>query len=91
MVGMAAARWPRGAAGCVLAGYHYTAVSRVIVRHCYDPTRHPEMPFHIHEADDDPRHCDPITAEDALQLFEQRIAEELVASERHHRDRGGRR
>jgi hypothetical protein len=31
--------------GCVLAGYHYTAVSGVTVRHCYDPVRHPDMLF----------------------------------------------
>lgn len=72
---------PEERQGCVLAGYHYTAVSSVMVRHCYDPARHPEMPFHIHHGNDDPRLCDPITAEDALQVFEQRIAEELIASE----------
>ena len=72
---------PEERQGCVLAGYHYTAVSSVTVRHCYDPARHPEMPFHTHHNDDDPRRSDPITAEEALKLFEQRIAEELIANE----------
>lgn len=68
--------------GCVLAGYHYTAVSRAMVRHCYDAARHPDMPFHVHHGEEDPpRSCDPITAETALQQFELRLAEELIASE----------
>jgi hypothetical protein len=72
---------PEQRQGCVLAGYHYTAVSQVIVRHCYDPSRHPDMPFHVHHGEaDPPRSCNPITSETALQQFELRLAEELIAS-----------
>lgn len=70
---------PEQRQGRVLAGYHYTAqsVNRQI-RHCYDPVRHPQTPFHVHpHGDDEIRPEPPISAERALALFEQRLADEL--------------
>lgn len=48
------------------------------IRHCYDPLRHPKTPFHVHpHGDDEIRPEPPISAERALALFEQRLADEL--------------
>lgn len=65
--------------GLVLAGYHYTAQSiGRQVRHCYDTVRHPDTPFHVHpKGDEQIRATHAITVEQALMLFEQRLAEEL--------------
>jgi hypothetical protein len=65
--------------GFVLAGYHYTAVSlRRMVRHCFDPVRHPGEEFHLHPDGDAERQAHGfIAAEGALRALEQRIAQEL--------------
>src|SRR4029077_12596630 len=70
---------PERRRGRVLAGYHYTAQSaKRQTRHCYDTVRHPDAPFHVHpNGDEQIRPEPPITAEQALALFEQRLAEEL--------------
>ncbi|HTR72182.1 MAG TPA: hypothetical protein VMG80_01190, partial [Solirubrobacteraceae bacterium] len=70
---------PERRQGLVLAGYHYTAQSiDRQVRHCYDAVRHPEAPYHVHPRGDQKIRPEPaITAESALSLFEQRLAEEL--------------
>ncbi len=72
---------PEQKRGHVLAGYHYTAQSaKRQVRHCYDPIRHPDAPFHVHLHGDAKILAGlPISAEQALALFEQRMAEELYA------------
>jgi hypothetical protein len=65
--------------GRVLVGYHYTAQSvKRQVRHCYDTIRHPETPFHVHPyGGDEILPEPPIGAEQALALFERRLADEL--------------
>lgn len=70
---------PQHQRGCVLAGYHYTAQSaRSQVRHCFDTVRHPQMPFHVHpDGSEKIRSEPPISVEEALAAFEQRLAEEL--------------
>ena len=70
---------PERQRGLVLAGYHYTAQSaRLQIRHCYDTVRHSDMPFHVHPHGDQRVLPEaPITVEQALTAFEQRLAEEL--------------
>jgi hypothetical protein len=70
---------PERRQGRVLAGYHYTAQSpERQVRHCYDTVRHPDVPFHVHlHGDAEISPTAPVTPEQALALFEQRLAEEL--------------
>jgi hypothetical protein len=74
---------PERRQGYVLAGYHYTAQSaRRQIRHCYDVIRHPDAPFHVHpHGDEEIRPEPPITAEQALERFEQQLAEELYEEE----------
>jgi hypothetical protein len=72
-------RGPVQRQGLVLAGYHYTAqsIGRQI-RYCYDPFRHRDTPSHVHPQGDERIHAIPaITPEHVLQLFEQRLADEL--------------
>lgn len=66
--------------GFVLAGYHYTAQSlQNQVRHCLDRVRHPDMPCHRHpEGDEHIVEEAPIDVEEALQAFEERLAQELL-------------
>ncbi len=70
---------PERQQGRVLAGCHCTAQSiKHQVRHCYDTIRHPDAPFHVHpHGDEEIRPGSPITAEQALALFEHRLADEL--------------
>ena len=65
--------------GFVLAGYHYTAISlQRMVRHCFDPVRHPGEEFHVHPDGDVELHAHGhIVVEDALGALEQRLAEEI--------------
>lgn len=67
--------------GVVLAGYHYMAVSLAsMVRYCFDPVRHPDVPFHVHpDGDEDLHAAPPVTVEEALAQLEQRLAEEVYA------------
>jgi hypothetical protein len=81
--GAPSASGPERQQGLVLAGYHYTAQSaKHQVRHCYDTARHPDAPFHVHRSGEEQIVPEPpITVEQALAHFEQRLAEELYEEE----------
>jgi hypothetical protein len=67
------------AQGVSLDGYHYhgQAGPDRRIRWCLDDMRHPEHPSHVHRFDhadrDKPDPYPPITAEEALQIFEQLV------------------
>ena len=74
---------PEHQQGFVLAGYHYTAQSSARqVRHCYDPERHPEAPFHVHPHGDEMIQAElAVPVEEAFAAFQQRLAEEMLEEE----------
>jgi hypothetical protein len=72
-----------GRRGFVLAGYHYTAVSRGrMVRHCFDPVRHPGEKFHVHpDGGPEVRSSGFVSVDEALLALYQCLAEEILAGE----------
>jgi hypothetical protein len=72
------------AQGCSLVHYHYHGQAGPRrIRWCLDEARHPKNPSHVHRFDhpegEEPDRHPAVTAEDALQMFEQRVFEMIQA------------
>jgi hypothetical protein len=76
-------RWQVQGASLVRHHYHGQVGPDRRIRWCLDEERHPAVPRHIHRfehsEEEEPDACPPITAEQALQMFEQQVFEMMQA------------